>query len=117
MNDELTITTGLDSPRCLVLRLDGILDGRAAPVLSERCAPAHQPVRRLVLTLAGVTAITSSGIGALLSLVEEFGQDSGEIRIAAPSPAVRAVIRLLNLDQFLVIDDSEEQSVGNAEAA
>ena len=117
MNDELIITTGLDTPRCLLLRLEGTLDGRGAPALEQSCAPAGGNDRRLVLNLAGVTSITSSGIGALLALVEEHRQEFGKIRIAAPSAAVLAVIRLLNLHHFLLIDDSEEQAIRGSEAA
>jgi anti-anti-sigma factor len=115
MSDEFTITTET-TPRTLILRLTGLLDGRSAPKIHERCT-ANVGSRRLVINLSGVTMITSSGIGALLALVEEHGQEFGAVRIAAPSEAVRSVIRVLNLDQFLCVDDTEEQSVRTAEAA
>lgn len=113
----LSITVGADTPAYLLLRLTGTLDGRSASELTAHCSAAASTARRLILNLAGVDMITSSGIGVLLALVEEHGQQFNNVRVAEPSPAVSAVIRVLNLNQFLTLDDSEEQSIRAAEAA
>jgi anti-anti-sigma factor len=111
------MSVGHDGSDFLLLRIEGLLDGRSVSHVIERCHSAAAQNRRLVLNLSGVTLVTSSGIGGLLALVEEHGRQFGNVRIAAPSPAVSAVIEVLNLDQFLVIDDTEEQAVRAAEAA
>jgi anti-anti-sigma factor len=117
MSDEFRMIVGHDGPGYLLLRIEGLLDGRSASQVLERCQSVVSQGRRLVLNLSGVTLVTSSGIGALLALVEEHGRQFGNVRMAAPSSAVSAVVRLLNLDQFLAIDDTEEQAVRAAEAA
>jgi anti-sigma B factor antagonist len=66
--------------------------------------------KNLVLNLAGVSFIASSGVGALLALMEEFRKGPGCLRLVEVSPAVRSVVKLLNLERFLSIDGSEQQA-------
>jgi len=73
--------------------------------------------QHLVLNLAEVPFISSSGIGALLALAEDFTQERRAIRIAAASPAVDSVLRLLNLEGFLALDPTEADSVQGLKAA
>ena len=65
------------------------------------------------LDFSGRTALVvggSSGIGALLVLVEQFQEQGGSVRFASLSPAVDSVVKLLNLDRFLSIDATETAS-------
>ena len=117
MNPEFTIETVATTPGTVVLRVTGRLDARSAPVLTARCVEVRNQGRHLVLTMAGVSFIASSGIGALLALVEEFRQSESRLRLAAISPAVESVVRLLNLDQFLTIDATEAEATTALEAA
>lgn len=93
-----------------VLRILGRLDAKSAPLLTQRCAGVRAEGRDLILNLAGVTFIASSGLGALLSVTEEFRQADRQLRIACPSQAVLSVVQLLNLDQFLSIDATEQEA-------
>jgi anti-sigma B factor antagonist len=70
-----------------------------------------------VLNLSGVTFIASSGVGALLALVEECRQSGEQVRIAAASPAVRSVVGLLNLQQFLAMSPTEDEAMTSIEIA
>lgn len=97
--------------RTEILRVHGALDAKSAPLLTDRCAGVRAAGRSLVLNLADVPLIASSGIGALLAIVEEFRDAPGTVRIAAASPAVESIICLLNLDQFLTLDPSEEEAL------
>jgi anti-sigma B factor antagonist len=99
------------------LRLRGRFDARAATVLTARCAEVRAAGHHLVLNLAAVTFIASSGIGALLALVEECRQSRTRLRLAAVPPAVDSVIRLLNLAPFLNVDATEGDSRSELEAA
>jgi anti-anti-sigma factor len=94
--------------RTSVLRPIGQLDAQSAPYLLDHCQQVREAGRHLILNLSGVSMIASSGIGALLALVDEYRQSPVSIRLAEVSPAVDSVVRLLNLDQFLAIDASEE---------
>ena len=113
MIQPFAIERGPATDRTVVLRVRGELDARHAASLVEECVRVRGAGQSLVLSLAEVTFIASSGIGALLALVEEFRQGPGTMRLAAISPAVRSVVRLLNLDRFLGIDDSEETALAS----
>lgn len=116
MNQPFDIERVTGNGRAQVLRVRGQLDARTAPVLLQKARETREGGHDLVLNLEGVTLIASSGIGALLALAEECGQASCRVRIAAASPAVDSVVRLLNLDQFLILDRDEATAL-NALAA
>jgi anti-anti-sigma factor len=108
-----TVTLG----RITVLRVAGRLDARTTPLLLTRCAEVRKPGVQVVLNLAEVPFVSSSGVGSLLAIAEEARLVGGGLRISPPSTAVRSAIRLLNLDQFLTIDETEQQALDALEAA
>ena len=108
MNPDFDIQTAEDGQQAVVLRVSGELDAKSAPLLVERCVQARAAGKHVILNLWGVTFIASSGVGALLALVEEFRDSQVSVHLAKPSPAVDSVIRLLCLDQFLPIDRDED---------
>jgi anti-sigma B factor antagonist len=108
-----TVTLG----QVTVLRVGGRLDARTTPQLLAGCSKARKPGGQVVLNLAEVSFVSSSGVGALLAIAEEARLSGGGLRISPPSTAVRSAIELLNLDQFLTIDESEQQALDALEAA
>jgi anti-anti-sigma factor len=117
MKSEFEIEVVEAGVNAAVLRLRGRLDARGASALTARCAEMRAQGRHLVLNLAQVSFIASSGVGSLLALVEECRQSRTRVRLAEVPPAVDSVIRLLNLDQFLSIDATEADSRSELEAA
>ena len=117
MSPEFEIESVVTPKGTTVLRVRGRLDVHGAPKLSARCAEERGRRRNLVINLAGVTFISSSGVGALLAMVEECRLAETRVRLARVSPAVDSVIRLLNLQQFLSISPTEEQATSTLEAA
>jgi len=91
----------------VVVRAEGRLDAKTAPQLLDHWLTARRAGGHLVLNLAGITFLSSSGVGVLLVLAERTQAAGGSLRIAAPSAAVRGPLELLNLHRFLTIDDSE----------
>lgn len=114
MHDAFEIREEMPGGREVVLHVRGHLDARSTPLLLQRCQCIREDGRDLVLNLAEVGFIASSGIGGLLALAQEFRDAGLDIRLAELSPPVRSVIQLLNLDQFLSIDD---EGGGNRRAA
>jgi anti-anti-sigma factor len=94
-----------------VIRLRGRLDARTSPLLMERCAESRDQGRHLVLNLSGISFLSSSGIGALLALSEEFHEHGASLSLADSSPMVRESIELLNLEEFLTLFDSEAEAL------
>jgi anti-anti-sigma factor len=117
MPNTLFITETESGKGTIVLRVQGELDALTTPALLKRCQAVRTKNKHLVLNLSGVTFIASNGIGGLLSTAEDFRESKLSFRIAAPSPAVDSVIKLLNLHPFLNIDSSEDAALNALEAA
>lgn len=99
------------SPHITVIRVAGELTSATTPLLVNRCDELREAEKNLILTLANVSFIASNGIGGILATVESFKDTGLRVRLAALSSAVESVIKLLNLDQFLSIDPTEEESI------
>jgi anti-sigma B factor antagonist len=56
---------------------------------------------RVVVDLAGIEFIDSSGLGALVGCLKGARQAGGDLRIAAPNKQVTMVLQLSNLDKVL----------------
>ena len=97
--------------RAQVLRVRGRLDGETAQQLMERCAQVQANGQNLVLNLNGVSFLGSSGVGALLALVEQFQEQAGELHFAELSVEARAVIDLLDLTPYLTLHDGEDEAI------
>lgn len=117
MPDPFNIADGPAHARATVLRVTGELDSTSAPVLAERCRETLRSRRTLVLNLESVSFIASSGVGVLLAAAEEFDEAGCELHLVALSPAVASVLRLLNLDQFLNIKQTEDEALSTLKAA
>jgi anti-anti-sigma factor len=91
-----------------ILRVSGRLDAKNAQQLMNACHEARAAEGRVIVNLADVTFVASSGIGTLLALTEEFREAGGTIHLVSLSDAVTSVVELLNLRQFLNIGVSEQ---------
>lgn len=65
---------------------------------------------RIVVDLAGVDFMDSSGLGALIGGLKTARQASGDLRIAAAGEQVVTVLRLTNLDRILQPYPSVEEA-------
>jgi anti-sigma B factor antagonist len=115
MPEDFQISNGITRGQTVLLHVSGRLDTRNASQLMHRCGAMRNAKQNPVLNLSGVSFIASSGIGALLALVEQFRESQAHVRFAALSAAVDSVIKLLNLDQFLTIDPTEDEALAALE--
>ena len=91
----------------LVLEPTGRLNLVAARPLKARIADlARGGQANLVVDLAGVDFIDSSGLGTLVTGRRAAQQAGGDLRIANACDQVQAVLKLTNLDQILTPHDS-----------
>jgi len=94
-----------------VVRLSGRLNMVTAGDLRERLsATIDAGSARIVVDLAGVDFIDSSGLGALISGLKSARQAGGDLRIAAPTEQVRLVLQLTNLERVLTPYPSAESA-------
>ena len=66
---------------------------------------------RVVVDLAEVSFMDSSGLGALIGGVKAARRAGGDLRIAAPPDQVRLVLRLTNMERILPPHDTVESAV------
>jgi len=93
-----------DLDDAVVLGLEGRLTAAVAPQVRAAVSDLVSEGRtRVVVDLAGVDFIDSSGLGALIGALKATRVAGGDLRIAAAGEQVRQVLRLTNLDRVLQV--------------
>ena len=92
----------------VLLRCTGrIVAGEEVNILRS-VALAHSDGKEIVLDLANVSAMDGAGIGMLAFLQGRTRGTGLRLRIQNPSPRVRQLLELTNLDSILEITPSRE---------
>lgn len=100
---RLIVTTLDDEPGVLVLA--GELDPSTAPVLDAAIdAALARGAATLVINLAGVTFLDSSGLRSLISAHIRLGPEP--LRLRGPSASARQLLTITGLDAHFVVEDS-----------
>jgi anti-sigma B factor antagonist len=95
-----------------VIRPHGRLNMVTAPSLKEIVTTAIETgTPRIIIDLADVDFMDSSGLGALVSVLKSARQAGGDLRISSPSDQVRMVLTLTNLDRVLALYDTVEEAL------
>jgi len=83
-----------------IIALSGRLNGASAPEFKQRIRQIVEGGKsRLILDMAGVTFIDSSGLSALISGLKAAREAGGFLRLASLGSQVAAVIKLMMLDR------------------
>lgn len=114
MQSALEITSRQESPGVNVFVVAGRLDSRGTPQFVRECSAPLADGGITVVDLAGVTFLSSSGIGALLALSEQARDKGSEFRIASPARVVTSAIDLLNLGEYLSVFGSVAEATRRA---
>lgn len=90
-----------------ILVLAGYLDAYTAPELEKAIqAEVDEGRLRLVVDGAGLTYISSAGLGVFMGFVEEVREAGGDIKICGLAPKVRQVFELLGFPAiFDLVED------------
>jgi len=67
----------------------------------------------LLLNMKNVTYISSSGLGALVSLMKRLGRQEGIMKICCLQPDVREVFEVMQLTKIFEIFETEEEAVAS----
>ena len=94
-----------------VLRLKGALRLDAAPLERQLIRLSAGRPAVVVIDLAGLTFISSLGMGLLNHFRRGCGAYGGVVKIAAPQPAVDEVLRLCNFQQLFEFHDTVEAAL------
>lgn len=98
----MEISVASPGPGVAVVRPAGRLDMLAAAEVRQRLVETVQGGQsRLVVDLAAVSFIDSSGLGALIAGLKAARQAGGDLRLAQPNDQARLVLELTTLDRVL----------------
>ncbi len=94
-----------------ILTMSGEIDLYNAPQIRDTINDLiAQGKYKVVINLASVSYIDSSGIGALISSLSNLKRHQGGMKIAHVTGSVRKVFELTKLSSFFDIFDSEMQA-------
>jgi anti-sigma B factor antagonist len=100
-----------------VVALSGTLDAWSEPDARAALLEVLREGRvRVVLDLAQVRRIDSSGLSALLSVLKAARAAGGDVVLLSPSDAVVSVLRLTRLDQILEAFEDEAAALARLSA-
>ena len=68
---------------------------------------------KLVIDMANVTFLDSSGLGAFIKIWRDFTGKSGEMKLCRLDPAVRSVFDLTRLSRVFQIYDTEAEALAS----
>jgi anti-anti-sigma factor len=89
----------------VTLNITGELDAVSVPdlrpVLDDLINKGH---KKVVIDLAGLRLIDSSGVGAIVYLFRKIRALGGTVIVRGATDQPLAILRLLKLDQILIID-------------
>lgn len=94
------------------VQLRGELDADSAPrvrCLLESLTAPERPA--LLLSLAGLSYIDSTGLGVLVAGLKQAMDRSGTLVLAAPSPVVARVLRITGLDTLFLVFPTEAEAL------
>jgi anti-sigma B factor antagonist len=95
-----------------ILTLRGSYAGRPGATMFERAIYdlLKNDIVCIVLNLAGLKAIDSAGLGAMISAMVSVGRREGALKLAAPGKEVHRVLKNMHLDQVFELFNSVDEA-------
>jgi anti-sigma B factor antagonist len=95
-----------------VIKLSGRLDTYSAQRLRQQILlMASGPNKNLIVDLAGLDFIDSSGLAAIVQGMKQCRAGGGDLRLCRPPQAIRMVLELTRLDKALDIFPNHESAI------
>lgn len=107
MKIQVTQTDGIQ-----IVEIDSkAVDASSARALKAHLAPLLVPEARIVLDLAQVGFIDSTGLGVLVSCLREVHEFRGEIKLSNLTKSVRALFELVRMHRVFEIFNTSDEAV------
>jgi anti-sigma B factor antagonist len=114
MSDMNLVVESRETGDWTVVEARGEVDLYTAPRLKEELAELVDRGRnKLVVNLEGIEFLDSTGLGVLIGALRRCRESDGALALAAPTEAVRKVLRITGLDQVFPIHDTVDQALGS----
>lgn len=100
--------------RTLIVRISGDLDLESAPIFRDKIDDAlaqYEMINRLVLNMAEVDFVDSSGLGVILGRYKKMRSRGGAMYLMEVSTSVSKVFELSGLFKIIPQQDSSEPAV------
>lgn len=98
-----------------IFRLTGLLDAFSEPTFSAALkARINEGPSDIILSLAQIDFVDSSGIGALVQLVKHTQNAGGTMQVVT-NPRVTQTVKLVRLEKFLALCNSIDEAIANLE--
>ncbi len=97
----------------LVVRLQGELDHHTAEELRSRVDEVlrQTEIRHIVLSLADLAFMDSSGIGVILGRYKQIAARSGEMVVCSINPTIRRIFEMSGLFKVIKIRENEAEAL------
>ncbi len=96
----------------MIFVLEGRVDSSGALEMGESLQKAvSEGDTRLVLDMGGVSYINSAGLRTLADILTQCRANDGDLLLAALSPKVERVFKIIGFDKFFDIFDTAETAV------
>lgn len=88
-----------------------MVDQNNAATYLEALRPATEAGRNIVLDLSTIQFLNSAGLGSIVVLIRDVKLNNGQIRLCSPLPTVRALFKMVHLENLASIDNDLESSI------
>ena len=110
MSDVIRDITREDSGT--IVHLQGEIDLHQSPGLHEALVDiCGEKPARLILNMADVRYIDSSGVGSLVEIYRRLKREKGAFVLVAPGSRVMSVLEITRLDKFFAIVNTQEEAM------
>jgi anti-sigma B factor antagonist len=112
--DSMELNGRIEGGDVLVLELrEDNLDASNVREFRDAAQSLMQDRTRVVLDMAGVKFVDSSGLGALISCLRQANGRKGDFRLCEMSRTVRALFELMRMHRVFNIHDTRAEAVAS----
>jgi len=111
----LTVSVTEPAPGVDLVTLAGELDFASGAELATALARLTGRPRQIVVDLAPLEFVDSSGVKLLVTAARNAESDGGGLVLVSQTPTVRRVFEILHLSDVLTVIDDREQALADAE--
>jgi anti-sigma B factor antagonist len=101
---HLDVSSSIDDEGRRVLVLEGDIDLKTVPALTDEIIGRASPRETVVLDLAGVRFVDSPGLGSIIHCHLRLADMGGELVLRSPTDPVRELFTLVQLGSLLHIE-------------
>lgn len=94
-----------------IMRLSGYVDAHTFPRFEEKLSSVADDDTRLVLDLAELTYINSTGLGFLMKTYRDLSERNGDLVVAGMSDKIQKIFDLLGFSRLIRTFDSESAAL------